>query len=101
MSIKKSLEVSGNFLFKYRGHIPLIFFVLIVPISFFTPYKTYAFYNGLNETILFTALFLISLGHLIRARTVGKRTIQTSGRNRSHQVVGILLLGIHFILGIT
>ena len=90
MTIKNSLEVSGNFLFKYRGHIPLIVFVLIVPISFFTPYKTYAFYNGLNETILFTALFLIFSGHLIRARTVGKRTIQTSGRNRSHQVAQVL-----------
>jgi protein-S-isoprenylcysteine O-methyltransferase Ste14 len=90
MTIKKSLEVSGNFLFKFRGHIPLIVFVLIVPISFFTPYKTYAFYNGLNETILFTALFLIFIGHLIRARTVGKRTIQTSGRNRSHQVAQVL-----------
>ena len=90
MTIKKSLEVSGNFLFKYRGHIPLIVFVLIVPISFFTPYKTYALYNGLNETILFTALFLIFSGHLIRARTVGKRTIQTSGRNRSHQLAQVL-----------
>ena len=64
MTIKKSLEVSGNFLFKYRGHIPLIVFVLIGPISFFTPYKTYAFYNGLNETILFTALFLIFIGQI-------------------------------------
>ena len=90
MTIKKSLEVSGNFLFKFRGYIPLIVFVLIVPISFFTPYKTYAFYNGLDETILFTALFLIFIGHLIRARTVGKRTIQTSGRNRSHQVAQVL-----------
>jgi protein-S-isoprenylcysteine O-methyltransferase Ste14 len=90
MTIKKSLEVSGNFLFKYRGHIPLIVFVLIVPISFLTPYKTYASYHGLNETILFTALFLIFSGHLIRARTVGKRTIQTSGRNRSHQVAQVL-----------
>ena len=90
MTIKNSLEVSGNFLFKYRGHIPLIVFVLIVPISFFTPYKTYAFYNGLNETILFTAVFLIFSGHFIRARTVGKRTIQTSGRNRSHQVAQVL-----------
>ncbi|MEN9914642.1 MAG: hypothetical protein RL528_1401 [Bacteroidota bacterium] len=90
MTIKKSLEVSGNFLFKYRGHIPLIVFVLIVPISFLTPYKTYASYHGLNETILFTALFLIFSGHLIRARTIGKRTIQTSGRNRSHQVAQVL-----------
>ena len=90
MTIKKSLEVSGNFLFKYRGHIPLIVFILVVPISFLTPYKTYATYHGLNETILFTALFLIFSGHLIRARTVGKRTIQTSGRNRSHQVAQVL-----------
>ena len=90
MTIKKSLEVSGNFLFKYRGHIPLIVFILVVPISFLTPYKTYASYHGLNETILFTALFLIFSGHLIRARTVGKRTIQTSGRNRSHQVAQVL-----------
>ena len=51
MTIKKSLEVSGNFLFKYRGHIPLIVFVLIVPISFFTPYDIYSSYDGLNETI--------------------------------------------------
>lgn len=92
MTIKKSLEVSGNFLFKYRGHIPLIVFVLIVPISFLTPYKTYAFYNGFNEIILFAALFLIFSGHLIRARTVGKRTIQTSGRNRSHQVAHVLTI---------
>ncbi len=90
MTIKKSLEASGNFLFKYRGHIPLIVFILVVPISFLTPYKTYASYHGLNETILFTALFLIFSGHLIRARTVGKRTIQTSGRNRSHQVAQVL-----------
>ena len=90
MTIKKSLEVSGNFLFKYRGHIPLIVFVLIVPISFFTPYDIYSSYDGLNETILLSAIILIFSGHLIRARTVGKRTIQTSGRNRSHQVAQVL-----------
>ena len=90
MTIKKSLEVSGNFLFKNRGHIPLIVFLLIVPVSFFTPYKIYSSYNGLDATILLSALSLISFGHLIRARTVGKRTIQTSGRNRSHQVAQVL-----------
>jgi protein-S-isoprenylcysteine O-methyltransferase Ste14 len=90
MTIKKSLEVSGNFLFKYRGHIPLIVFVLIVPISFFTPYDIYSSYDGLNETILLSAIILIFSGHLIRVRTVGKRTIQTSGRNRSHQVAQVL-----------
>ena len=90
MTIKKSLEASGNFLFKYRGHIPLIVFLLSVPVAFFTPYYTYSSYKGLDEIILLVSLFLIFSGHLIRARTVGKRTIQTSGRNRSHQVAQVL-----------
>ncbi len=90
MSIKKSLEASGNFLFKYRGHIPLIVFLLSVPVAFFTPYHTYSSFKGLDEIILFVSLFFISLGHFIRARTVGRRSIQTSGRNRSHQVAKVL-----------
>ena len=90
MTIKKSIEVSGNFLFKYRGHIPLIVFLLSVPVAFFTPYHTYSSYKVLDEIILLVSLFLISLGHFIRARTVGRRSIQTSGRNRSHQVAKVL-----------
>ena len=90
MSLKKSLEASGNFLFKYRGHIPLIVFLLSVPVAFFTPYHTYSSFKGLDEIILFVSLFFISLGHFIRARTVGRRSIQTSGRNRSHQVAQVL-----------
>ena len=90
MTIKKSLEVSGNFLFKYRGHIPLIVFLLSVPVAFFTPYHTYSSFKGLDEIILFVSLFFISLGHFIRARTIGRRSIQTSGRNRSHQVAKVL-----------
>jgi protein-S-isoprenylcysteine O-methyltransferase Ste14 len=90
MTIKKSLEASGNFLFKYRGHIPLIVFLLSVPVAFFTPYYTYSSYKGLDEIILLVSLFLISFGHFIRALTVGRRSIQTSGRNRSHQVAKVL-----------
>ena len=57
MTIKKSLEASGNFLFKYRGHIPLIVFLLSVPVAFFTPYYTYSSYKGLDEIILLVSLF--------------------------------------------
>ena len=92
MTIKKSLEASGNFLFKYRGHIPLIVFLLCVPVAFFTPYHTYSSYKGLDEIILLVSLFFISFGHFIRARTVGRRSIQTSGRNRSHQVAKVLTI---------
>ena len=92
MTIKKSLEASGNFLFKYRGHIPLIVFLLSLPVAFFTPYRTYSSYKGLDEIILLVSLFFISFGHFIRARTVGRRSIQTSGRNRSHQVAKVLTI---------
>ncbi len=90
MSIKNSFLVSGNWLFQYRGHIPLIIFLLAIPVSIVTPYKLYLSFFGLREVIFVSALFFIFLGHLIRAKTVGKRTIQTSGRNRSHQVASEL-----------
>jgi protein-S-isoprenylcysteine O-methyltransferase Ste14 len=90
MALADSFEKSGNFLFRYRGHIPLIVFVLAIPVAFFTPYaKLYSIkYFKLIDCIL--TLTFISTGHLIRARTVGRRFLQTSGRNRSHQVASNL-----------
>lgn len=86
MTIKNSFEVYGNWLFQHRGYIPLFIFLLVIPISFFTPYNSYSSIHGFNQTIFVTSLFFIFLGHFIRAATVGKRKTQTSGRNRSQQV---------------
>lgn len=90
MSLTESFEKTGNFLFKYRGHVPLIIFVFAIPVAFLTPYSThrkFEYFVSLNT--LFSVLFVL-IGHIIRARTVGRRYLHTSGRNRSHQVANVL-----------
>jgi protein-S-isoprenylcysteine O-methyltransferase Ste14 len=85
MSLTNSVEHIGNQLFKYRGFVPVFFAVVAFSIQL----------NDTQERMSFslfekTALFLVVLGHLLRALTVGHRSMQTSGRNRSHQVAEVL-----------
>ena len=86
MALKETIENQGIFLFKYRGHIPILFVLLAVPVAFFSPN-----YGKIGNLILFfSAMLFIVCGHLVRARTVGRRNFQSSGRNRSHQVAADL-----------
>ncbi|MFM6935843.1 MAG: methyltransferase family protein [Flavobacteriales bacterium] len=80
-----AIERIGNQLFKYRGFVPIVFVVLafVIQLQDTQVRSDYWFYEKL-------ALFLVVLGHLIRALTVGHRSMQTSGRNRSHQVAEVL-----------
>jgi protein-S-isoprenylcysteine O-methyltransferase Ste14 len=90
MLLLDSFEKTGNFLFKYRGHLPIILFVLAIPVSFFTPYYSIAKVRYLEISILTFSFVSIVIGLLIRILTVGRRFMQTSGRNRSQQVAGEL-----------
>lgn len=90
MSLSESFENSGNFLFKYRGHIPLLIFVFAIPVAYLTPYSIHRERTNFETINLFISISIIVLGHLVRARTVGRRHLQTSGRNRSHQVANFL-----------
>ncbi len=90
MALIDSFEKSGNYLFKYRGHIPLIVFALAVPVALLTPYSEHVQITNYKLIIYVVCFTFISLGHFIRARTVGRRYLQTSGRNRSHQVASNL-----------
>ena len=85
MSVNSSLERVGNQLFKYRGFVPVLFAVVAFYIQLIDTHEQWGFseFEGL-------ALFLVVFGHLIRALTVGHRSMQTSGRNRSHQVAEVL-----------
>ncbi len=85
MSLNKSIEHLGNQLFKYRGFVPVVF--AVGAFCFQLIDNTERLSYGLVEEITF---FLVVLGHLIRALTVGHRSMQTSGRNRSHQVAEVL-----------
>lgn len=85
MSDKSAVEQIGNQLFKNRGFVPVIFAL----VAFFIQLQdtqarlNFWFYEKL-------AFSLVVFGHLIRAFTVGHRSMQTSGRNRSHQVAEVL-----------
>ena len=85
MSLSNSFEQIGNQLFRYRGFVPVIFAVGAFFIQLQDSQERMSF--GSCEEIAF---FLVVLGHLIRALTVGHRSMQTSGRNRSHQVAELL-----------
>ena len=84
MALKETFENQGNFLFRYRGHIPIAFILLAIPFAFLN--SSYdCFYINLILSLLF-----VFFGHLVRARTVGRRELHTSGRNRSQQVASRL-----------
>jgi protein-S-isoprenylcysteine O-methyltransferase Ste14 len=85
MSVNSSLERVGNQLFKYRGFVPVLFAVIAFSIQLIDTHEQLSF--SLVEK---PALFLVVFGHLIRALTVGHRSMHTSGRNRSHQVAEVL-----------
>jgi protein-S-isoprenylcysteine O-methyltransferase Ste14 len=86
MSLIDSFEKSGSFLFKYRGHLPIVLFFFAIPVALITPYKSISKYAYLEIAIYSLSALSIVLGHSIRILTVGRRFMQSSGRNRSHQV---------------
>jgi protein-S-isoprenylcysteine O-methyltransferase Ste14 len=88
MALLHSFESSGNFLFKYRGQIPIILFVLAVPAIFFTPY-----WEMKPEYLKIVKIFSIGLslaGFLFRAYAIGTTPKGTSGRNTKEQVANVL-----------
>lgn len=86
MSAQNQLEKLGNQFFKYRGQIPLVFFVAAFGLMLVFPEPI----NWINDARMALALGLVVLGHLIRALAVGKRAAHTSGRNRDEQVAEAL-----------
>ena len=88
MSLFKSFEKQGNFLFKYRGQIPVLLFLLAIPFIYLTDYslilehqRFYLFNIGLSFAII---------GFFIRFYTVGSTSKGTSGRNTEKQVADTL-----------
>lgn len=91
MALIHSLEKNGNFLFKYRGQIPLIIFILGLPFLYFQSKDFYLFLlsgdSQLFKAIILVVSILLSLaGFIVRAYTIGTTPRGTSGRNRDKQV---------------
>ncbi len=97
MSLVKSFEKQGNFLFKYRGQFPLVLFALSVPFIYATDYNSIS--EQFKNYIMNIAVLLSIIGFLIRFYTVGTTPYGTSGRNTSKQVATVLnSTGIYSIL---
>lgn len=82
MALQEEFESQGNFLFKYRGHLPIIIFFIGAFVLFFTRESNSLFSGDLENTIFdFSAFGISLLGLFIRAYTVGRAAPNTSGRN--------------------
>lgn len=84
MALIHSFEDDGNWLFKRRGFIPVVLFVLAIPAVYFTDYAGMSPY--FIRIINYTAAILSIAGFLVRAYTIGTTPRGTSGRNTDKQV---------------
>lgn len=82
MTLLRSFEKEGLFLFRYRGQVPVVLFLAAIPVIWFgdvpgTFWQCVWTYVGLGVCVL---------GQLFRAYIVGTTPKGTSGRNREEQV---------------
>lgn len=95
MALVQSFEKTGNLLFKYRGQIPVLIFVLALPVLLLTNHKLYTHlatgeWNTLRIVMTIIAALISTSGLLLRAITVGTTPKGTSGRNTKSQVAEAL-----------
>lgn len=90
MALVDSFEKNGNFLFKYRGQIPVIIFILGLMAVYFTDpilYRsTLGHENTLTIIVTIIAIIISIAGIIVRAYTIGTTPHGTSGRNTDKQL---------------
>ncbi len=92
MALQEEMEDQGNWLFKYRGYLPIvILFVALVVFLFPNFFNIFSFLENINKAILQWIFLSISMfGLLIRIYTVGYTPKNTSGRNVEGQLAETL-----------
>lgn len=81
MALLHSFESSGNKLFKYRGQIPVVLFLMAIPFVYFTDYKCVDSNPTLDLVLLITCGLISLSGQIIRSIAIGTANKHTSGRN--------------------
>lgn len=90
MALIHSLEKNGNKLFRYRGQIPLILFLLSVPVIYFTDYDCFFGNENYKYGLLIFSAVISFFGQVIRSIAIGTSNKNTSGRNTREQVAEAL-----------
>lgn len=83
MGLKREFQQQGNWLFRWRSYLPIVFLPLIALslVGSHYPFESYSFHIYW-EYICLTISFL---GLIIRAVTIGHTPVGTSGRNTEQQ----------------
>ncbi len=84
MALIHSFEKSGNTLFRNRGQMPVILFILAVPVIYFTDYSYMK--NSMAIALSIAAIVISLFGFVIRAYAIATTPKGTSGRNTNEQV---------------
>lgn len=90
MALIHSFESSGNFLFRYRGQLPLVLFALAIPFIYFTDYSFLAEHPEWEWPLRGLAIGLSLFGFIFRSWAIGTTPAGTSGRNTKQQVADVL-----------
>jgi protein-S-isoprenylcysteine O-methyltransferase Ste14 len=87
MSLIEEYNKTGNWLFKYRSYLPLIFFIMATAVVILDK----KFFTDFSNIYFSIICVIISLaGQAIRAFTIGYTPKATSGRNTKQQVADVL-----------
>ncbi len=78
MAFINSFEKEGNTLFKHRGEIPVVLFILAIPVVYLTNSRMSV---ETRQIIIWLAIGLSILGFIIRAISIATTPKGTSGRN--------------------
>jgi protein-S-isoprenylcysteine O-methyltransferase Ste14 len=100
MALQEEFELQGNFLFRYRGVLPITILALAILAYIFhimpLPAKQT---SSINELYSYCCLLITFLGFAIRIYTVGHAPENTSGRNTKSQIATELnTMGIYSIV---
>jgi protein-S-isoprenylcysteine O-methyltransferase Ste14 len=89
MLVKEHLEESGQFLFRWRGYLPLVFLALVFA-SLYYDYGSLSSGGVADEAWTFCCFFVGLFGILIRVLTVSFVPYNTSGRKTDQPYAGRL-----------
>lgn len=90
MALVHSLEKNGNTLFRYRGQIPVVLFLLAIPSIYFTDTSCIMKNDAWYYAFTGVAVAMSLSGQIIRAIAIGTSNKNTSGRNTQEQVAEAL-----------
>jgi len=84
MALIHSFEKSGNFLFRKRGQIPILLFIMVIPVLYYS--NSLEMSENARRILTGLAILVSISGFLVRAIAIGTTPKGTSGRNTSEQI---------------